>query len=406
MGYFFNYDLSYEAVLEKIAAGENIIPTIQDAFNQIENSSVNSKSESNFKGLFNDVKLDDTKLGNIEREREIKIKRIIQELSDIQLTPNDHSIDFLGDVYEYLLSNFASNGGKKAGEFYTPESVSELIVRIATHGRKSLKSVYDPACGSGSLLIRILKNAQTQNIKVQKLYGQEIKSSTFNLARMNLFLRGLTYFEFDIREGDTLIDPKHLNLDLKFDCVVANPPFSLKWNPNETLLNDERYNEYRVLPPRNKADFAFLMHMLYNVHFEGVVVSIFSLGILERGNSEKKIRQVIIDKNYIDAIILMPERLFYNTIIATCIVIAKKNKKNDDILFINASQEFKKSKKQNFLDENNIQKIYQTWAKREEIPYFSKIISKKQSLKTIIFYQSKNMLIMHLMKKKLLTLNK
>lgn len=331
IGFFLEYKYTFQHVLEMINEGKDIIETIEEAFKQIERSSEGTESEDDFKGLFKEVKLDDSKLGKIERDREETIKYIIKEFSKLHLSFNNNEDDIFGNAYEYLLSEFASDGGKKAGEFYTPTSISELIARIATHNKKdNFKTAYDPACGSGSLLLKLTKKTKKYN----KIFGQEVKSSTFNLARMNLFLRGFNFSNFDIKEGDTLVNPKHLD-EKKFECIVANPPFSLKWNPSVELESDIRYNQYPALAPKSKADFAFLQHMLYHVDPEnGIIVSIFSLGILERGNAEYEIRKFIINKNYIDAIIALPSRMFFNTSIPSCIVVAKKTKKKIQVFYL------------------------------------------------------------------------
>lgn len=371
LGFFIDYTNSFQNVFQEIQKGNNIIPLIEEAFNQIQSSSRNQESEGDFKDLFQEVALDASKLGKIESERESTIQFIIKELHSLNLVLEQTEDDIFGGAYEYLLSEFASDGGKKAGEFYTPSSISELIARIATHGRDTFKSAYDPACGSGSLLIKLTKKVNSYN----KIYGQEIKTSTYNLARMNLFLRGLNFNSFDIKEGDTLINPKHLGE--KFECIVANPPFSLKWSADPKLLKDERYNTFGKLAPKSYADFAFLQHMLYQLEpKKGIIVSVFSLGVLERGNAEKQIRQVIVDLNFIDTIIMLPQNIFYNTSIPTCLIIARKNKgTNKDVFFIDATQEFEKSKRQNKLSEENIQKIFETWRDKKEIEYFSKIVS-------------------------------
>lgn len=371
LGFFIDYKYSFQNVFQEIKKGNNVIPLIEKAFYQIQDSSRNQKSEGDFKDLFEEVTLDNKKLGEKENERERKIKFIIKELYNLNLVLEQTEDDIFGAAYEYLLSEFASNSGKKAGEFYTPSSVSELIARIATHGRNGFDKAYDPACGSGSLLIKLTKKVEDY----KKIYGQEIKTATFNLARMNLFLRGLNFSRFDIKEGDTLINPKHL--DEKFECIVANPPFSLDWSADPELLKDPRYNEFGKLPPKSYADFAFLEHMLYQLDpKKGIIVSVFSLGVLERGNAEKQIRKGIVDRNFIDTIIMLPQNIFYNTSIPTCLIIARKNKGNNkDIFFIDATEEFEKSKRQNRLNEENIQKIFETWRDKKEIEYFSKIVS-------------------------------
>uniref|UniRef100_UPI00047016C8 type I restriction-modification system subunit M n=1 Tax=Mycoplasmopsis cricetuli TaxID=171283 RepID=UPI00047016C8 len=293
-------------------------------------------------------------------------------LLQLKMDENDH----LGNAYEHLLAEFASDSGKKAGEFYTPSSVSELLANIVTYKKKRIKA-YDPACGSGSLLIKLTKKIN----KVEKLCGQEIKTATYNLARMNFILRDMNFSKLSIKQGDTLLNPMHLDEENTFNCIVANPPFSLKWNPSKSLkTNDERFIPFPALAPNSYADFAFLQHMLYHVDpNDGIIASVFSLGVLNRQSpkAEKEIRKYIINKNYIDTIIFLPENLFYNTSIKTCIIIARKNKESQDksIFMINAVNEFQSSKRQNILSKENIEKIFNVWKDKQEIENFSVKVS-------------------------------
>ena len=366
LGYFIEPQYLFNNIVEKCKINEFIINDLGKAFNQITNSSQGTNSEDDFEGLFDDVVLDSAKLGNKEKDRNKKISDIILHLNDIDFELDNDEVDILGDAYEYLISQFASDAGKKAGEFYTPQEVSKILAKIVTLHKDKIKNVYDPTCGSGSLLLRISKEARVANF-----YGQELNTTTFNLARMNMILHGVKYGDFDIRQGDSLEDPQHK--DLQFDAIVANPPFSAKWSADKSFMDDSRFSAYGKLAPKSKADYAFVQHMIYHLNESGTMGIVLPHGVLFRGAAEGKIREYLVgEKNYLDAVIGLPANLFYGTSIPTCILIFKKCREDDqDILFIDASKDFEKVKNQNKLRTEDIEKIINTYDKREEIEKYS-----------------------------------
>ncbi|WP_051619054.1 type I restriction-modification system subunit M [[Mycoplasma] collis] len=376
-GFFIDYKYSFQNMVQLIKQDKNIISLLEEAFEKIEqaNSDLDVENKDYFKDLFKSIDLTDKNLGNIDEEKEKTIRFIILEINNLKLNMEDS--DHFGNVYEHLLSKFASASGKKSGEFYTPSSVAELIAKIATHNRTKIEKAYDPACGSGSLLIKLIRKVKYFG----KIYGQEIKNATYNLARMNFILRGVEFSKISVLNGNTLLEPLHLKEKDTFDCIVANPPFSLKWNPSNNMLSqDIRFNPFPTLAPKKYADLAFLQHMLYHVKPKnGIIVSVFSLGVLHRVNpkAERDIRKYLIEKNYIDTIIFIPNKLFYNTSIQTCIIVARKDKSFNDkgIFMINARKEFKVAPNQNILSEKNISKIFETWRDKKEIENFSRYIN-------------------------------
>ena len=323
-------------------------------------------SQDDFSNLFEDVDLNSSKLGKSANEKNKTISKIILNLNDIDFKLEDDDADILGDAYEYLISQFASSAGKKAGEFYTPQEVSKILAKIVTLGKKRIKNVYDPTCGSGSLLLRVARES-----KVGDFYGQELNQTTYNLARMNMILHGVKYADFDIKQGDTLEQPMHM--DKKFEAIVANPPFSAKWSSDKSFLDDERFSAYGKLAPKSKADYAFLQHMIYHLDENGTMGIVLPHGVLFRGAAESTIREYLVDeKNYLDAVIGLPANIFYGTSIPTCILIFKKcREENQDVLFIDASKDFEKVKNQNKLRPEDIDKIVNTYANREEIEKYS-----------------------------------
>ena len=366
LGYFIEPQYLFKNIVEKCKINEFIINDLGKAFNQITNSSQGTGSEDDFEGLFDDVVLDSAKLGNKEKDRNRKISDIILHLNDIDFELDSDEVDILGDAYEYLISQFASDAGKKAGEFYTPQEVSKILAKIVTLHKDKIKNVYDPTCGSGSLLLRISKEARVANF-----YGQELNTTTFNLARMNMILHGVKYGDFDIRQGDSLEDPQHK--DMQFDAIVANPPFSAKWSADKSFMDDSRFSAYGKLAPKSKADYAFVQHMIYHLNESGTMGIVLPHGVLFRGAAEGKIREYLVgEKNYLDAVIGLPSNLFYGTSIPTCILVFKKCREDDqDILFIDASKDFEKVKNQNKLRTEDIEKIVNTYANREEIDKYS-----------------------------------
>jgi len=320
---------------------KNLNETLSKVFSNIENSAKGSVSEDDLKGLFADLDVNSSKLGNTVEHRNQKLVKIVEAIGNLRLgNYSDNTIDAFGDAYEFLMTMYASNAGKSGGEFYTPQEVSELLAEITTVGKKEVNKVYDPACGSGSLLLKFAKVLGRENVR-QGFFGQEINLTTYNLCRINMFLHDINYNNFDVALGDTLIDPKHWD-DEPFDAIVSNPPYSIKWegDANPLLINDPRFSPAGVLAPKSKADLAFTMHMLSWLSTSGTAAIVEFPGVLYRGGAEQKIRKYLIDNNYVDAVIQLPPDLFFGTTIATCIIVLKKSKKDNKILFIDASDEF------------------------------------------------------------------
>lgn len=345
-----------------------ILENLKNVLNAIEQTSMGTASEDDFKGLFDDVDLTSSKLGKTEDKKNEVIAQVLTLLSGIDFRIEDTKSDLLGDAYEYLIGEFAAGAGKKGGEFYTPAQVSRLLAMIVTNGKPRIKSVYDPTCGSGSLLLRIRDYAN-----VTTYYGQELNPTTYNLARMNMILHGVHFDHFSIRHGDTLTDDMHQ--ELKAEAVVANPPFSAEWkgDTDPLLASDERFSQYGRLAPKSVADYAFVTHMLYHLGDNGTMAVVLPHGALFRGGAEGQIRKYIIEKqNYLDAVIGLPSNLFYGTGIPACVLVFSKCRKQDEnILFIDASKEFEKGKNQNRLTDENIQKIFSTYKDRKEIEKYS-----------------------------------
>ncbi len=366
LGYFITPDHLFSSIIEKCKVNETIRNDLKLAFNEITNSSQGTESEGDFNNLFDDVDLDSVKLGKKEKDRNRKISDVLLLLNDVDFELDNDESDILGDAYEYLLKEFASEAGKKGGEFYTPQEISKVLAKIVTLGKDKIKNVYDPTCGSGSLLLRISKEA-----KVANFYGQENNTTTYNLARMNMILHGVKYSDFDIKLGDTLEDPQHK--DMKFETIVANPPYSLKWSARDSFLDDNRFSGYGKLAPKTKADYAFVQHMIYHLDENGTMAVVLPHGVLFRGGSELTIRKhLVAEKNYLDAVIGVPANLFYGTTIPTIVAVFKKCREDDDdILFIDASKGFEKVKNKNKLRDEDIEKIVNTYANREEIEKYS-----------------------------------
>lgn len=345
-----------------------ILEDLKGVLNDIEQTSMGTASEDDFKGLFDDVDLSSTKLGSRETEKNETIVEVLTLLNRIDFQLENAKSDLLGDAYEYLIGNFAASAGKKGGEFYTPGQVSRLLARIVTEGKKKIRSVYDPTCGSGSLLLRIGEYTDVANY-----YGQELNPTTYNLARMNMILHGVRFDHFLIRQGNTLTEDMHA--DLQAETVVANPPFSAMWkgDSDPQLAHDDRFAQYGRLAPKSAADYAFVTHMLYHLADNGTMAIVLPHGVLFRSGAEGHIRKYIIEKqNYLDAVIGLPSNLFFGTSIpATVLVFKKCRKDDDDILFIDASKEFEKGKNQNRLTDDNITKIFTTYKERKEVEKYS-----------------------------------
>ena len=347
-----------------------IIEDIQKILINIQNSTMGTASEEDFDHLFEDMDLNSTKLGRTAEQRNEVIAKVLAHLDKIDFQLEQSKIDVLGDAYEYLIGQFASGAGKKAGEFYTPQQASKILARIVTLGKTRIKSAYDPTCGSGSLILRLGRICD-----VLKFYGQERNRTTYNLCRMNMILHDVHHTRFDIKLEDTLEHPQHDKLDA--EAVVANPPFSAKWSASPLFMTDDRFSEYGKLAPSSKADFAFIQHMLYHLAENGVMAVVMPHGVLFRGAAEGHIRKYLIeDKNYLDAVIGLPANIFYGTSIPTCILVFKKCKEHpDDILFIDASQHFEKVKTQNYLRDEDVDRIVDTYTKRITIDKYSYVAS-------------------------------
>jgi type I restriction enzyme M protein len=328
-------------VRKHAATDENLNETLERVFRNIEGSAVGAESEDDLKGLFDDLDVNASKLGATVAKRNEKLVKLLDAIGDLPLGNFDNNtIDLFGDAYEYLMQMYASSAGKSGGEFYTPQEVSELLARITVLGKTEVNKVYDPACGSGSLLLKFAKVLGKENVR-QGFFGQEINLTTYNLARINMFLHDVNYEQFDIALGDTLIDPAHWD-DEPFEAIVSNPPYSIKWDgdANPILINDPRFAPAGVLAPKSKADLAFTLHILSWLAVNGTAAIVEFPGVLYRGGAEAKIRKYLIDNNYVDTVIQLPQDLFFGTTIGTCIIVLKKSKADNSVLFIDASAEF------------------------------------------------------------------
>lgn len=383
LGYFLRPNELFSAISTKGNSDEHsdkgnfILEDLQAILNSVEQSTMGTDSEDDFNKLFEDLDLNSTKLGRSVEARNTLIAKILAHLDKIDFELEQADSDILGDAYEYLISQFASGAGKKAGEFYTPQQVSKILAKIVTldkDGKQKtrIKNAYDPTCGSGSLLLRISKETE-----VGEFYGQELNRTTYNLARMNMILHDVHFSRFDIRQEDTLEHPQHL--EQRFEAVVANPPFSAKWKGKDNPLNetDDRFSQYGRLAPSTKADFAFVQHMVYQLAENGTMAVVLPHGVLFRGAAEEAIRKYIIkDQNYLDAVIGLPANLFYGTSIPACILILKKCRVHDDnILFIDASAHFEKQGNQNVLTDDHVEKIVETYQQRKTEDKYSYVAS-------------------------------
>ena len=358
---------------------EDLNEILENVFRNIENSAKGAESEDDFSGLFDDIDVNSNKLGSTVGKRNERLIKILDGINSLNLgNYQTNSIDAFGDAYEFLMTMYASNAGKSGGEFYTPQEVSELLTRLAVVGKTSVNKVYDPACGSGSLLLKAAKILGKENVR-NGFYGQEINLTTYNLCRINMFLHDIGYDKFDIACEDTLISPQHWD-DEPFEVIVSNPPYSIKWagDDNADLINDPRYSPAGVLAPKSKADFAFIMHSLSWLATNGTASIVCFPGILYRGGAEQKIRKYLIDNNFVDCLIQLPDNLFFGTSIATCIMILKKSKKDNSTLFIDASKECAKVTNNNKLTEENINNIVKIFTNREDVDYIAKLVSNKE----------------------------
>lgn len=357
-------------VRARAALDENLNETLERVFNNIEHSAKGSTSEKCFEGLFNDFDVNSNKLGATVAKRNATLVKLLNGIGDMKLGDvKNHGIDAFGDAYEYLMTMYASNAGKSGGEFFTPSEVSELLTRLGTVGKTKVNKVYDPACGSGSLLLKARRVLGPEGVSVG-YYGQEINITTYNLCRINMFLHDVGFDQFDVACEDTLTNPMHWD-DEPFELIVSNPPYSIKWqgDTDPLLINDPRFSPAGVLAPKSKADLAFIMHSLSWLSPNGVAAIVCFPGIMYRGGAEQKIRRYLVDNNYVDAIIQLPDNLFFGTTIATCIMVLKKGKTDNKTLFIDASKECVKVTNNNKLSEENMNRIVNLYAERQNLEH-------------------------------------
>ena len=374
-GFFILPSELFVNVRARAARDENLNETLEKVFKHIEESAKGSVSEDDFAGLFDDIDVNSNKLGATVAKRNDKLVKLMNGIGEMKLgNYKDNTIDAFGDAYEYLMGMYASNAGKSGGEYFTPQEVSELLTRLAVVGKTEVNKVYDPACGSGSLLLKAAKILGKENIR-QGFWGQEINLTTYNLCRINMFLHDIDFDKFNIACEDTLVSPQHWD-DEPFEVIVSNPPYSIKWagDENPLLINDPRFAPAGVLAPKSKADLAFIMHSLSWLATGGTAAIVCFPGIMYRGGAEKKIRSYLIDNNYIDCVIQLPENLFFGTPIATCIMVLKKSKADNKILFIDASKECNKVTNNNVLEDTNINNIVEWYSLRQDKPHIARLV--------------------------------
>ena len=378
-GFFILPSELFENVRKNAPSNENLNETLERVFRNIEASAQGTDSEYNFRGLFDDIDVNSNKLGSTVAKRNEKLVKLMDGVAGMQLGDyKENTIDAFGDAYEFLMGMYASNAGKSGGEYYTPQEVSELLTRLTIVGKTEVNKVYDPACGSGSLLLKFAKILGKENVR-QGFYGQEINITTYNLCRINMFLHDIDYDKFDIAHGDTLTEPMHWD-DEPFEAIVSNPPYSIKWegDDNPLLINDPRFSPAGVLAPKSKADLAFIMHSLSWLATNGTAAIVCFPGIMYREGKEQKIRQYLIDNNFVDCVIQLPDNLFYGTSIATCIMVLKKSKQDNSVLFIDASEEFVKITNNNKLTSKNIEKIVEAFTQRQDVKNVCNLFSNQK----------------------------
>lgn len=378
-GFFILPSELFENVRNRAANDDNLNETLAAVFKNIEASAQGTVSEGNMKGLFDDLDVNNNKLGATVVKRNEKLVKLLNAIGDLPIgNYDDNSIDLFGDAYEYLMTMYAANAGKSGGEFFTPQEVSELLARITVVDKKEVNKVYDPACGSGSLLLKFAKVLGKENVR-NGFFGQEINITTYNLCRINMFLHDINYEKFNIAHGNTLTDP-HLRDEEPFEAIVSNPPYSIKWegDSNVQLINDERFTPAGVLAPKSKADLAFVMHALSWLATSGTAAIVSFPGAMYRGGAEQKIREYLIDNNFVDAVIQLPKDLFFGTSIATCILVMKKNKPDSKVLFIDASNEFVRGSAKNKLNAGHMKKILNCYATRKTNKHFSRLVRHKE----------------------------
>ncbi len=378
-GFFILPSQLFENVVRNAKDNENLNTDLANIFKAIEGSAVGFASEDDIKGLFEDVDTTSNRLGGTVAEKNKRLTDILTGIAGINFGNfKNNDIDAFGDAYEYLISNYASNAGKSGGEFFTPQTVSKLLARLVMDGKTNINKVYDPTCGSGSLLLQMKKQFD-EHIIEEGFFGQEINMTNFNLSRMNMFLHNVNYNDFSIKRGDTLLNPLH-NDEKPFDAIVSNPPYSIKWvgDGDPTLINDERFAPAGKLAPKSFADYAFIMHSLSYLSSKGRAAIVCFPGIFYRKGAERTIRKYLVDNNFVDCVIQLPENLFFGTSIATCILVMAKNKTENKILFIDASKEFKKETNNNILEEKNIATIVEEFRNRTDKEYFSRYVDKSE----------------------------
>jgi type I restriction enzyme M protein len=380
-GFYIHPSELFDNIRKHAGKDTNLNETLERVFKNIEASAKGTDSENDMRGLFDDIDVNSNKLGATVPKRNEVLVKLMNAIGDLNLgNYGDNSIDLFGDAYEYLMTMYAANAGKSGGEFFTPQEVSELLARITVVGKTEVNKVYDPACGSGSLLLKFAKVLGKENVR-NGFYGQEINITTYNLCRINMFLHDINYEQFDIAHGDTLAEPKHWD-DEPFEAIVSNPPYSIKWDgdANPILINDERFTPAGILAPKSKADLAFVMHTLSWLATNGTAAIVCFPGVMYRGGAEQKIRQYLVDNNYVDAVIQLPPDLFYGTTIATTILVLKKNKADNKVLFIDASAEFIRGAAKNKLAESavkeikGIKEILDCFTNRDNQEYFSRLV--------------------------------
>lgn len=378
-GFFILPSQLFENVVKTAKNNENLNTDLGNIFKSIEASALGFASENDIKGLFEDIDITSNRLGATVAEKNKRLADILNGIAEIDFGRFEESdIDAFGDAYEYLISNYASNAGKSGGEFFTPQTVSKLLARLVMDGKTNINKVYDPTCGSGSLLLQMKKQFE-KHIIDEGFFGQEINMTNFNLARMNMFLHNVNYNNFSIKRGDTLLNPLHDN-EKPFDAIVSNPPYSIKWigDDDPTLINDVRFAPAGKLAPKSYADYAFIMHALSYLSSKGRAAVVCFPGIFYRKGAERIIRKYLVDNNFVDCVIQLPENLFFGTSIATCILVMAKNKTENKVLFIDAGKEFKKETNNNILDEKNIENIVAGFRERSDKAYFSRYVDKSE----------------------------
>lgn len=378
-GFFIYPSQLYSNIVKNAHTNINLNKGLDEIFKSIEASAIGSQSEDDIKGLFDDLDTTSTRLGGTVDEKNKRLTSILKGINQINFNNfQENGIDAFGDAYEFLISNYASNAGKSGGEYFTPQSVSKLLARIVMEGKDTINKVYDPTCGSGSLLLQMKKQFD-EGIIEDGFFGQEINPTNYNLGRMNMFLHNINYDKFSIVRGDTLLNPQHQDRK-PFDAIVSNPPYSIPWigKNDPTLINDERFAPAGVLSPNSKADYAFIMHALHYLSPIGTAAIVCFPGIFYRNGAEQKIRKYLVDNNFIDTIISLPSNLFFGTSIATYIMVLSKNKRDSNILFIDAANQFKKETNNNILEQTNIDNIVNQFSKRETIEYFTRLVSKDE----------------------------